>query len=189
MKPNPYCTECGTAYLAQHNKTLTKCLSCGYETRHYPTVVVTCFVNLNASFLWVRRAIEPKLGKWAIPGGYLEAGESLRAGAARELHEETGIVLSEDQLQFYTLGSLTFINQIYVGFRATVESDTSHTTNESSECRFFTAENCPWSELAYPEVNVSIEQAYEELANDSFSTWYVELTEKGYSRKPSNLRL
>ena len=41
--------------------------------------------------LLIRRGSEPLLGKWSIPGGTLELGESLQEGVARELLEETGI--------------------------------------------------------------------------------------------------
>tara|TARA_R110001599_G_scaffold353885_1_gene602463 strand:- start:35228 stop:35347 length:120 start_codon:yes stop_codon:yes gene_type:complete len=39
----------------------------------------------------VQRNLEPKRGLWAIPGGYLESGETLAEGAARELREEAGV--------------------------------------------------------------------------------------------------
>jgi len=41
----------------------------------------------------VRRAGEPALGEWSIPGGVLELGETLRQGAAREALEETGLAV------------------------------------------------------------------------------------------------
>lgn len=41
--------------------------------------------------LLIRRGSEPLLGEWSIPGGTLELGETLEAGVARELLEETGL--------------------------------------------------------------------------------------------------
>jgi 8-oxo-dGTP diphosphatase len=43
--------------------------------------------------LLVRRGTEPLRGEWSIPGGLLECGETLTAGVARELHEETGLTV------------------------------------------------------------------------------------------------
>ncbi len=43
--------------------------------------------------LLIRRGSEPLLGEWSIPGGTLELGETLEAGVARELLEETGITV------------------------------------------------------------------------------------------------
>ncbi len=41
----------------------------------------------------IKRRYEPLAGQWSLPGGSLEVGESLEEGAARELHEETGLVV------------------------------------------------------------------------------------------------
>ena len=43
--------------------------------------------------LLIRRGSEPLRGQWSIPGGTLELGESLEAGVARELLEETGLAV------------------------------------------------------------------------------------------------
>ncbi len=43
--------------------------------------------------LLIRRGSEPLRGEWSIPGGTLELGESLQEGVARELREETGLVV------------------------------------------------------------------------------------------------
>ena len=47
----------------------------------------------NGRTLLIRRGSEPLLGEWSIPGGMLELGESLEEGVARELLEETGLVV------------------------------------------------------------------------------------------------
>lgn len=48
--------------------------------------------------LVVRRATEPLKGQWSIPGGVLELGETLRAGAAREAEEETGLTVEAGEV-------------------------------------------------------------------------------------------
>jgi len=62
--------------------------------REYPKVpaigVGTIIVN-GARALLVRRANEPDRGRWAIPGGVLELGETIRQAASREVHEECGL--------------------------------------------------------------------------------------------------
>jgi len=56
-----------------------------------PVVGVGGVVIENGRALLIRRGSEPLRGQWSIPGGMLELGESLKAGVARELLEETGL--------------------------------------------------------------------------------------------------
>lgn len=56
-----------------------------------PLVGVGGIVIGNGRVLLVRRGQEPLLGQWSIPGGLLEAGETLIAGVEREILEETGL--------------------------------------------------------------------------------------------------
>jgi 8-oxo-dGTP diphosphatase len=56
-----------------------------------PVVGVGGVVVDDGRALLIRRGSEPLRGQWSIPGGMLELGESLQAGVARELREETGL--------------------------------------------------------------------------------------------------
>lgn len=147
-------------------------------------VVVTTFVAHGRRLLWVQRGLEPQRGKWAIPGGFLENGETLAEGAARELREETGIVMPPTGLRLYMAGSITFINQVYMGFRATVADMSCDPGVESMDCRFFSREECPWDEVAYPQVNDSILQAYDDLDSGRFDVWHAEMTSQRYVLRP-----
>ena len=134
----------------------------------------------------IKRKSWPHEGMWAIPGGFVEQGETLQEGASRELHEEAGVIIPPEELVLYMLGSLTFINQVYVGFRARVESPRCTPGRESLECAFFTRDQCPWQEVAYPEVNEAVEQAYDDLDSGDFRQWQVEMTAEHYHRQLIN---
>ena len=164
------------------------CLRCAAPHYDYPMIVVTTFVASGKRLLWVQRGLQPQRGKWAIPGGFLENGETLAEGAARELHEEAGILLPPEQLQLYMAGTITFINQIYMGFRATVDNDFCQPGEESMDCAFFTRDECPWDRVAYPQVNDSILQAYDDLDSGSFDVWHAEMTESRYELRPISQR-
>ncbi len=56
-----------------------------------PLIGVGAVVFLNDAVLLVKRKFEPAANKWAIPGGKLEFGETLKQAAEREVFEETGI--------------------------------------------------------------------------------------------------
>ena len=183
-----YCPECGGPLLRhivggdQRNHWF--CQRCQAAHHLYPRVVVTAFVSCGDRLLWVQRDLSPQRGKWAIPGGFLEQGESLAEGAARELHEEAGILLPPQQFQLYMTGSITFMNQVYVGFRTTVATDLCLPGAESMDSRFFTRQECPWDQVAYPQVNDAIRQAYDDLDSGSFAVWQAEMTESRYELRP-----
>lgn len=183
-----FCPECGGPLLPHvvggEQRRHLFCQRCQVSCHDYPMVVVTTFVASGNRLLWVQRGLEPQRGKWAIPGGFLENGETLAEGAARELHEEAGILLRPDRLQLYMTGTITFINQIYMGFRATVDSEFCDPGEESMDCRFFTREECPWGQVAYPQVNDSILQAYDDLDSGVFEVWHAEMTESRYELRP-----
>ena len=183
-----YCPECGGPLLrhvvGSELRNHWFCQRCQIAQHDYPRVVVTAFVASGNRLLWVQRGLQPQRGKWAIPGGFLELGETLAEGAARELYEEAGILLRPEQLQLYMTGSITFINQVYVGFRATVETDSCVPGEESMDCRFFTRDACPWDQVAYPQVNDSIRQAYDDLDSGSFAVWQAEMTASRYELRP-----
>jgi 8-oxo-dGTP diphosphatase len=56
-----------------------------------PEVGVGAIVRRDARLLLVRRGREPGRGRWSIPGGRVEAGETLAEAVVRELREETGL--------------------------------------------------------------------------------------------------
>lgn len=57
----------------------------------FPQVGVGAVVLRNNDILLIRRINDPGKGKWSVPGGHLELGESIYSAATRELYEETGI--------------------------------------------------------------------------------------------------
>ncbi len=61
------------------------------EYPDHPIVGVGGVVVRRGHVLLIRRGTEPFKGRWSIPGGLLELGEELAAGARRELKEETGL--------------------------------------------------------------------------------------------------
>ena len=66
------------------------------SSREYPerpVVGVGGVIIEDGHALLIRRGSEPLRGEWSIPGGTLELGESLQEGVARELLEETGLVV------------------------------------------------------------------------------------------------
>ncbi|MEW5982403.1 MAG: NUDIX hydrolase [Acidobacteriota bacterium] len=66
------------------------------EARRYPArpiVGVGGVVFLDGQVLLIRRRFDPMAGRWSIPGGTVELGERLEEALAREMREETGLVV------------------------------------------------------------------------------------------------
>jgi len=69
--------------------------------REYPSrpiVGVGVLVKRGDRVLLVRRRFDPGRGKWSIPGGLVELGETVRDAALREVYEETGLNVKLDRL-------------------------------------------------------------------------------------------
>ncbi|MFQ3623855.1 MAG: NUDIX domain-containing protein, partial [Acetobacteraceae bacterium] len=116
-----------------------------------PKVVVGSVAVSGERVLLCRRAIEPRLGFWTLPAGFLEMGETAENGALREALEEANAELAIEGL----LGvfSIARIGQVQIIFRARLlDPDAIRPTAESSEVGLFGWEEIPWRDLAFPSV-------------------------------------
>ena len=127
------------------------CSACGFIHYQNPKMVVGCLPTWQDKVLMCKRAIEPQLGLWTLPAGYMENGESTLAGAQRETFEEAGATFSTAHL--YRLFDIPYISQTYLFYRAELDSPDYSVGIESSDVRFFTQEDIPWESLAFPVVH------------------------------------
>ncbi|HXF60525.1 MAG TPA: NUDIX hydrolase, partial [Caldilineaceae bacterium] len=74
------------------------CPSCGFIHFHDPKVAVIGLVTWQDQALLIRRGVDPMRGKWALPGGYMDAGELPQETLARELLEEVGLTVVVGEL-------------------------------------------------------------------------------------------
>ncbi len=67
------------------------CSRCGRIIYHDPKVTAAAVVERDGKVLMVRRALDPGMGLWSLPGGYVDRGEVVERAAEREVLEETGL--------------------------------------------------------------------------------------------------
>lgn len=96
-KKNSYCSYCGQVFVEAHPWPRT-CGRCETITYLNPVPVVVIVLPVDDGVLCVRRSIPPGVGLLALPGGFLDVGETWQQGAARELFEETGIRIDPDEI-------------------------------------------------------------------------------------------
>jgi ADP-ribose pyrophosphatase YjhB (NUDIX family) len=100
FEKNSCCTHCGTRYPAAQPWPIT-CKTCGNTNYLNPIPVVVLLVPVGDGLVVARRNIEPRKGTLVLPGGYLDLGETWQEGASREMLEETGILVSPDEISLY----------------------------------------------------------------------------------------
>lgn len=130
------------------------CDSCGFVDYVNPRIVAGVVAHRDGQILLCRRAIEPRRGFWTLPAGFMELGESVEEGAAREAHEEARAELEIETL--LGLYSIPRIGQVQIFFRARLLNDPAPGP-ESLEVGLFHWENIPWSELAFPSVRWALD--------------------------------
>jgi len=102
MNEFKYCPECGhdKIELSQiDGRTRENCPNCGkvYYKNPIPSVVGIS-INDNNEILLVKRGVEPDIGSWCLPGGFIELGETSEQAVKRELLEETGVDVNPGEI-------------------------------------------------------------------------------------------
>jgi len=155
-----FCSACGqrVAFRVPEGDNLPRyvCDHCG--TIHYrnPKVVVGCVPEYQGRILLCRRAIEPRRGYWTIPAGFLENGETLHAGAARESEEEA---LAQVEIgSLLAIVSVLYAEQIHVMFRARLPEPRFGAGVESLEVELFEESAIPWPDMAFASVEFALQR-------------------------------
>jgi ADP-ribose pyrophosphatase YjhB (NUDIX family) len=132
------------------NRPRLVCPDCGYIAYENPKVVVGAVCEWEGRVLLCRRAIEPRLGFWTIPAGFMELGETMAEGAAREVLEEACTRVEMGAL--IGIYEISRISQVHVFFQARMTGPDFAPGSESQEVELVDWADIPWPELAFPSV-------------------------------------
>ena len=165
-----YCSNCGAkvGFKIPDGDTLPRFVCDECQTIHYqnPKMVVGCIPEWEDKILLCRRAIEPRYGKWTLPAGFMENGETAGEGAFRETLEEAGARVEIGDL--YTFMNLPHIDQVYIMFRARLLDLDYAAGTESLEVRLFMEHEIPWDELAFRTVSATLQHYFDDRRRGAF---------------------
>ncbi|MCK6429021.1 MAG: NUDIX hydrolase [Burkholderiaceae bacterium] len=165
-----FCSVCGHAVVRRvpqgDNRERDCCDHCG--TIHYvnPRPVVGTIPVWRDRILLCRRAIEPRYGKWTLPAGFMEIGETTAEGALRETLEEAGARVELGPL--YTMIDVPYVEQVHIFFRAQLLDLDFAPGAESLEVRLFDEREIPWDEIAFRTVAMTLRFHLEDRARGVF---------------------
>ena len=97
------------------------CSRCGFIRYQGPRLLVLAVIFAENRMLMMRRGRAPYAGSWALPGGYVESGETPETATVREVREETALVLSPEHLIPFGTLSVPAMNQVHCLFIARLE--------------------------------------------------------------------
>lgn len=154
-----FCRLCGTATAQQipemEDRPRACCPACGYIDYVNPINVVGTIPvwdegGPDERILLCRRNIEPRHGYWTVPAGFLELGETVAEGAARETLEESGAPVELQEL--FSVVDVVGLGQVHLLFRARVLDLEMTPGPETIENRLFAIDEIPWDDLAFRTV-------------------------------------
>lgn len=147
-----FCPRCGTSLrfgeVDGEDRERLSCPACGHILYVNPRLVVTTLpITDTGEIVLLRRGIEPGIGAWAQPGGFLEVDETVHQAAIRETHEETGLLVDPGEI----VGLYTRLEAavVTIVFEARIVGGEATRTPEALEVRSFAPDTIPWDGLAF----------------------------------------
>lgn len=158
-----HCRECGSPVvyrLPDDGDTRQRAVCPQCETIHYENPLnvvgtVPYWGDTGEYVLLCKRNIEPRWGKWTLPAGFMELGETTAQGAQRETDEEAGALIELGEL--FTLMNVARVGQVHLYYRARLLSTDFNPGHETLEARLFTEATIPWDEIAFRTVRETLE--------------------------------
>ena len=177
--PIKHCRNCGAAVVYRvpddgdtHQRAV--CPAC--DTIHYenPLTVVGTVPHWGDKVLLCKRNIEPRWGKWTLPAGFMELGETTAQGAARETDEEAGARFEMQDL--FTVMSVAGVGQVHLYYRARLLSDQFAPGHETIEARLFAECDVPWEEIAFKTVKETLTCYFEDRRKGEFAVHNIDIS-------------
>ncbi|MDB5891963.1 MAG: hydrolase [Polaromonas sp.] len=173
--PLNHCRVCGTPVVYRlpddgDTKTRAVCPACGtvhYENPLNVVGTVPVWGATGEEVLLCKRNIEPRRGKWTLPAGFMEMGETTAEGAARETVEEAGAQFEMQGL--FSVMNVVSVGQVHLFYRARLLSTDFNPGYETMEARLFKEVDIPWDEIAFKTVKETLRCYFADSRAGSFN--------------------
>jgi 8-oxo-dGTP diphosphatase len=146
-----YCPRCGGGLdkrvVKQYEPTRLVCQSCSFIFYQDPKVVAGTIFILDGGIVLLKRGVEPAIGKWVFPGGYVDRGEAVYDAAIRETKEECNLDVQLGPL--LNVYSYPRSANVIIVYNAQVIGGILAAADESVDARIFKPSEIPWDELAF----------------------------------------
>ncbi len=160
-KKAAYCLACGTRLVLEwiEDRDRDVCPRCRWIYYENPLPCAAAFVrNADGEVLLVRRGVEPGLGQWGLPSGFMEIDETSEEACLRELHEETGLSGRIVKLMgVYAQDSVRYKKVVIIGYQVEAEG-TPSPGSDTTETRFFLPDRLP--DIAFSSHRAMIEEGF-----------------------------
>ncbi|MGB7181236.1 MAG: NUDIX hydrolase [Burkholderiaceae bacterium] len=178
-----FCSNCAapvTQEVPPGDNRLRFCCA-GCDTVHYqnPNMVVGTVPVSGNRVLLCKRAIEPRLGYWTLPAGFMEHKETLAEGAARETTEEAGIDFKLGEL--FSVLSVPHVGQVHLFYLADMQSEKIEPGPETIEAALFEEADIPWDKIAFQTVEKTLRWYFQDR---DAGNWLVHSDDIRYNRRP-----
>jgi len=131
------------------------CGQCRFVFYLDPKIAACTISVLEGGIVLLRRSIEPGLGKWVFPGGFVDRGEPVPAAAIRETREETHLDVS--LIGILDVYSFPTYEVAVVVYAAEVRGGELAAGDEALEARTFPPEELPWGDLAFESTRSALQ--------------------------------
>ena len=176
--PIKHCRNCGALVvyrLPDDGDVRERAVCPACDTIHYenPLNVVGTVPYWGEQVLLCKRNIEPRWGKWTLPAGFMELGETLAQGAARETVEEAGARIEMEDL--LSVLSVPRVGQVHLFYRARLLSDVFDPGHETIEARLFSEAEIPWKEIAFRTVHETLVAFFADRKRGQFGLHHIDV--------------
>ncbi len=163
-----YCSNCGDLVTQKipdgDTKSRWVCSACHSVHYQNPKIVVGCVPEIDDRILLCKRAIEPRYGFWTVPAGFLEIGETIAEGAARETLEEACAEVEIGHL--FALVDVVDAGQVHLFYAAKLLSDFDAGV-ESLEVAMFAEDEIPWDDIAFHSGRYALKKYFEDKGENN----------------------